>query len=535
MPGMIVAPQPLAVEAGARVLQQGGNAFDAALTCAGVQFLVDPHSCGIGGYLLLTAHTPEGLQPILDAPALAGARTTPEMWEDIVIGPNPGGWGYFLQGKVNEDGYLSVCTPGIVRGMQAIHARWCTLPWAELFAPAIRIAEEGWTVGAHLAARWKEQPSYYEGSSAFQKLHVTPDARRIYLKPDGRTYEPNERLCNPDYGRTLRRLAEHGADDFYTGALAQEMTADLAANGSWVTAEDFAAYELRDEPPVVTTYRGHTVATAQPPHGGPTLAAILNILEGYDLAALEHNGPEYLYLVAMAMKAAFSDRNRLLGDPRFVDVPLAWMISKERAAEWRGVIDRGERITTDRVQPASPTTTQVTVVDRWGNCVSLTHSLGSCSGAISPGLGFMWNNSMVNYHPLAGHPNSIAPRKSRTTGMAPTIVYRDGKPVLVLGAPGGTRILTSVLQVILNQLDFGMSITDAVHAPRIDCQGDVIECQSRIPEYVCAEVRKKHGIVRSPRAHGGMGLVHAIAIDPHTGRLTGAADTGADGMALLVS
>jgi gamma-glutamyltranspeptidase/glutathione hydrolase len=236
----------------------------------------------------------------------------------------------------------------------------------------------------------------------------------------------------------------------------------------------------------------------------------------------------------MAMKAAFADRNRHLGDPRFVDVPLEWMVSKERAAEWRAAIDRGDPISTERVQPGSRDTTQVSVVDRHGNCVSLTHSLGSSSGAITPGTGFMWNNSMVNFHPYAGHPNSIAPGKGRTTGMAPTIVYQGSEPVLVLGAPGATRILNSVLQVILNRLDFGMGITEAVVAPRFDCQGDTITCQSRIPEYVCAAVRSRHPIVRSPRAHGDLALIHAIAIDPNSGALSGAADTGADGMALTV-
>jgi gamma-glutamyltranspeptidase / glutathione hydrolase len=239
-------------------------------------------------------------------------------------------------------------------------------------------------------------------------------------------------------------------------------------------------------------------------------------------------------LVSLAMKAAFADRNRHLADPRFVDVPLDWMISKQRALQWRDVIDSGQPIAVGRDQHDAPDTTQITVVDRAGNCVSLTHSLGNSSGVISPGLGFMYNNSMVNFDPHPGHPNSIAPRKGRTTGMTPTIVLKGDRPVLVLGAPGATRIITSVAQVILNVLDFGMSVSDAVLAPRFDCQGDAIKCQARIPEFVCAAVRKRHGIFRIPRSHGGLGLVHAIAIDEQTGQLAGAADTGADGMALWV-
>lgn len=536
MPAMIVAPQPLAVEEGAKVLQRGGNAFDAALACACMQFILDPHSCGVGGYLLLTYHPADTAEPhaILDAPAIAGSKVSPKMWEDQVIGPNPGGWGFFLKNKINDDGYLSVCVPGMVRGMQAIHERWCTWKWADLIAPAIELAERGFMVGESLANKWKDKPQYPESSSMFQKLHVSPDARKIYLKADGAAYDSGETLRNPDYARTLKRLATAGADDFYTGELATKMTADLVANKSWVTSSDLAAYRLRDEPPVVATYRDYTVISTQPPHGGPTLAAILKILEGYDLKSLKHNSPPYIHLVSMAMKAAFADRNKLLGDPKFVKVPLEWMYSAERAAEWRKVIDAGGKIETPRVQPGSPTTTHVSVVDRWGNCVALTHSLGSSSGVITPGLGFMYNNSMINFHPYAGHPNSIAPHKGRTTGMTPTVVLKNGKPVLVLGAPGATRIITSVLQVILNRLDFRMGITDAVVAPRFDCQGDNIRCQSRIPEFVCAEVRKKHPIQRIPDAHGGLALVHAIAIDEQTGALTGAADTGADGMALLI-
>ena len=536
MTAMIVAPQPLAVEEGAKVLKQGGNAYDAALACAFMQFILDPHSCGVGGYLLL-AHHPAGSempQKILDAPALAGSRATATMWENQVLGPNPGGWGFFLKDKVNDNGYQSVCTPGMVRGLKTIHERWCTWKWADLIAPAAETAEEGFAVGAHLAGRWKDKPLFYEDSSLFQKLSVTPDAAKIYLKPDGTAYDEGDLLRNPDYASTLRRLAHAGADDFYTGELGDRIAADLAAHGGWVTAQDLTSYAVREDEPIVTEYRGYTVVTSPAPHGGPTLGAILKILERYDIPAMQHNSPEYIYLVSMAMKAAFADRNRALGDPAFVKVPLEQMLSESRAAHWRRVIDQGERIDTTRIQPGSRTTTQATVVDHAGNCVSLTHSLGSSSGAITPGLGFMYNNSMINFHPCAGHPNSIAPRKGRTTGMSPTIVLDGNQPVLVLGAPGATRIITAVLQVILNRLDFGMSVTEAVLAPRFDCQGDMIWCQSRIPEYVCAEVRKKHPIQRTPDSHGGFALVHAVAVQPETGMLFGAADTGADGMALLV-
>ena len=535
MSGMIVAPQPSAVEEGAKVLMRGGNAIDAAVTCAFVQTVVSPQMCGIGGYVLLNLHLAGANgATILDAPALAGARVSPTMWEERIIRPNPDGWGYFLKGKVNDLGYQSICTPGAVKALATILDRWGTISWAEAIEPAARLADAGFVVDDYLANRWQAREKYPESCSLLDYIKGNAEASRIYLKPDGSPYEAGETIRNPDYARTLRHLAERGPDDFYHGELARRIAGDLAANDSFVTADDLARYQLRDEEAVLGTYRGYTIATVQPPHGGPTLVEIFNILEGYDLAALGHNSPDYIYLVSMAMKAAFADRNPYLGDPNFVDVPLDWMISPERAEFWRRHIDAARPIEVTFALSGPPDTTHNTVVDGAGNCVALTHSLGASSGVITPGLGFMYNNSMINFHPLAGHPNSIAPGKGRTTGMAPTIVYREGKPVLVLGAPGATRIITSVLQVILNVVDFEMSISDAVLAPRFDCEGDLIKCQARIPEFICAEVRKKHPIERLPNSHGGLALVHAITLDPQTGRLAGGADAGSGGMAVAV-
>jgi gamma-glutamyltranspeptidase/glutathione hydrolase len=460
------------------------------------------------------------------------------MWQDELIRPNPDGWGFFLKEKVNDLGYQSICTPGTVKGLAMMLERWGTISWQRAIAPAVSIAEEGFMVDSHLAAGWKRKARYPEASALLDYIVSNVEARRIYLKENGSPYNEGEILRNPDYARTLNRLAEGGAEEFYNGELARHMSDDLAANGSFVTGQDFANYQVREGQAVVGTYRGFTIATAPPPHGGPTLLAILNVLEGYDLAALGHNSPDYIYQVAMGMKAAFADRNPYMCDPRFGDVPLDWMISKERAAHWRQRIDTGKPIRVSFVPPEPPDTTHVSVVDREGNCVALTHSLGSSSGVITPGLGFMYNNSMVNFHPQPGHSNAIAPGKGRTTGMSPTIIFSGAgdrlRPMLVIGAPGATRIITAVAQVILNIIDFGMSVSEAVLAPRFDCQGDVIKCQARIPEYVCAVVRRQHPIDRLPQSHGGLALVHAIAEDPVTGALSGGADAGSGGMALAV-
>jgi gamma-glutamyltranspeptidase/glutathione hydrolase len=537
MPAMIVAPETLAAEAGAQILASGGNAVDAAVTCAFAQGVLDPHDTSVAGYVLLNLHRagdPAGRSIMLDAPATAGSLASPEMWVDRYIGPNPDGWGYFIDGKPNEYGYTSICTPGTVRGLATILERWGTISLADAVEPAARIAEAGFAVDNRVASYWQTPAPYPEMTSLLDFVRANEPASKIYLKADGTPYNTGELIRNPDYAATLRHVGRAGADDFYTGELGRRMTADLARGGSTVTAQDFASYAVRDVEPVSGTYRGWTIVSSQPPHGGPTLIEILNILEGWDLRSLGHNSAPYILRVAQAMDAAFADRNRHLGDPNFVDVPLDWMTGKERAADWRTRIEAGQLIDVPTEPAGAPGTTHVSVVDRAGTCVSLTHSLGGSSGVISPGLGFMYNNSMVNFNPLPGHPNSIAPGKGRTTGMAPTIVYRDGRPVLVIGAPGATKIVTSIAQVIINVLDFGMSVQEAIYAPRFDSQGAQIRAQLRIPEAVCAEVRKTHPITRLPMAHGGLALVHAIGIDPATGSLSGGADAGSAGVAIEV-
>ena len=544
MPAAISAPQPLAVEAGAKVLMSGGNAIDAAVTAALVQSIVSPQMCGIGGYGVINLYlAAESASLALDAPALAGALVRDDMWVDKLIRPNPGGWGYFLEGNVNEAGYSSVCTPGAVMLYAAMLDRWGTIDFGQAAEPAVRIARDGFVVSDALAVAWKRSNQYWEGLSLSDYIHSNAEARRIYLRDDGETYDTGETLRNPDYAASLRHIVEHGSDDFYHGELMERMAGDLQANGSFVTRQDFEQYRMREDASARGTYRGHAVSSSTAPHGGPTLIAILNILEGYDLAGMGHNSPEYIYTVGLAMKAAFADRNPHLADTDFEDVPLDWMMSKERAAFWRDRIDAGQPIEPTPPPAESPHTTHLSVIDAQGNCISLTHSLGASSGVITPGLGFMYNNSMVNFNPLPGHPNSIAPGKGRTTGMTPTIVYQKASgsgdphaqaPLLVLGAPGATRIITSTLQVILNVIDFGMDIEKAVHAPRFDCQLDAISCQRRIPIWVLDEVNKRYPAVHIPYSHGGLALVHALHVDPQTGALSGAADTGNEGMAAVV-
>ena len=318
MPAMIVAPEAFAVEAGAQVLADGGNAVDAAVTCAFTQGVVDPHDTSVGGYVLINLHRPgdpPGRSTLMDAPATAGSRTSPEMWVDRYIGPNPDGWGFFLRGKTNELGYTSICTPGTVRGLSTILERWGTISLAEAVEPAARLAEAGFAVDNRVAAYWLSPAAYPEQTSMLDYVRANPEASKIYLKADGNPYYAGEIIRNPDYARTLRHIGRHGPDDFYTGQLGRKIAADLEAGGAFVTADDLARYRVRDVEPTTGTYRGYTIATSQSPHGGPTLVEILNILEGWDLRSLGHNSAAYIHRVAMAMKAAFADRNSISATP----------------------------------------------------------------------------------------------------------------------------------------------------------------------------------------------------------------------------
>ncbi|MBI4790064.1 MAG: gamma-glutamyltransferase [Chloroflexi bacterium] len=538
--GAIAALDPVAVEEGAKVLAEGGNAIDAAVTCAFVQSVVSPQMCGIGGYLILTLLRSSDPSPIsLDAPATAGSRATPTVWHDVpLLEKTREQWGYALVGKPNVIGYQSICTPGTVKGLASILKRWGTISWARAIAPAVRIAEEGFVVERHMAMSWKERGHSPGDTVLLDYVRSNAEARRIYLNADGSAHDSGETIRNPDQGRTLARLSSAGAEDFYQGELAQIMSRDLEAHGAFVTAKDLADYRLREPAPLTGTYRNYSIATSGAPHGGPTLLALLNILEGYDLKALGHNSAEYIYRVSMAMKAAFADRNQYLADPQFVDVPVDWMVSKQRAKEWQHLIDSNQVISIQNTSQPSKHTSHISVVDRDGNCVSLTHSLGASSGVITPGLGFMYNNSMINFDPSPGRPNSIQAGKGRLTGMAPTIVSDGTKPIAILGASGGNFIITSVAQVIVNLVDFGMPLPEALTTPRFECQTGSIFVQSRIPEYVCAQVRKRHPIMRLSDQYGGVGpiaaVVNAVSIDPVSGKVSGAGDITGGGTALLV-
>ena len=532
--GMIVAPQPEAVEAGAEMLQRGGNAVDAAIACALVQGVVDPMMAGIAGFGSMQVYLPRrGVHTCIDFHGRAPAAARPDMWADLVEGETRDGFGFILRGHVNDVGYQSITVPGSLKAYHEAHAEFGTIPWSAVLGPAIEEAEAGFVVRPHVHRFWT-QPDLMGRVQTIDRLRHTDAGRRIYVGPDGRPHEVGTRVQNPDLARTLSRIADHGAEVFYTGDIAREIAADMERHGGLLSLADLERYKTSRVDPLWGEYRGYRIATNRPPGGGVMLLEMLHVLEHFDLAALGHNSPEYVRVVCEAMKRATIDKDAFVGDPDFVDVPVERLTGVAHARDLALSIKRGERAHVPRAGAGgeSAHTTHISVIDSDGSAVSMTHSLGMPSGVVTDGLGFMYNGCMGVFDPRPGRAGSLAPGKSRFSSMCPSLVFKGGPLHLVIGAPGGTQIAMGVLQAILNVIDFGMSISDAVAAPRFSATSDVIDVSNRVPRSVTRELEQRDYTVARSYLSYAFAAVHAIKIDG--GTWTGGADPGHDGMALAV-
>ena len=552
MKGVVTAPQPEAAEAGADVLREGGNAVDAAVACALVQTAVDPLMCGVAGFGVMHVYLPGrggGVHRVLDFHGRAPLAARPDMWADLVRGEAEDGFGFLLEGAVNEIGYQSITTPMTLRAFDSALARYGGGKGrlSDLLGPAIEYCEEGFAIRPHVSAYWSEgavsgRVAHTECLTRFEA------ARKIYLRADGGIPGVGEILRNRDMGRTYRRVAEHGAEDFYGGAIAARIVADMARGGGLLAAEDLARAAPEETEPLWGSYRGHRVAANRPPGGGVMILEMLNILENFDLAAMGHNSPEYVATVSEAMKIATVDKDTRIGDPRFFDTPVAELASREYGARMAERIRRGEKTHVPRLNagggrgggggrdggdgggPESKDTTHVCVVDGEGGCVSLTHSLGRPSGVVTEGLGFMYNGCMGVFDPRPGRAGSLAPGKARFTAMCPTMVFDDEGPWYVVGAPGGTFITMGVLQGILNAVDFGMSAQESVSAPRFCTVSDTIDLTNRVLRRTERALRGMGYPVRRSAHSFHFAGVHALR---RTARgWEGGADPGRDGMAI---
>ena len=527
---MIVAPQPEAVEVGAAMLVAGGNAIDAVLAAAFTQGVVDPLMCGIGGLGVIQVCDPAtGRHEVLDGLSTCPAACAEDIWAADFEGECSDGYGYRVRDAANELGHRAVTTPGILRTLALAHARYGSRPWGDLFAGAIGLAGDGWIVRPHVAGVFATDEAAYGRRPYAQKLKHTADGAALYCRADGTPKRLGDTVRNPALAATLATIARDGAESFYTGAIAANIVADMQAHGGLLSATDLAGFTPRLGAPLWITYRGRQIALPAPPAGGIMVAEMLRILERFDLVALGHNSPEYIRVVAEAMKIAGRDKDEHIGDPDFVVAPLEHLLSDAYADDCAARIRRGEKTALTRTLADSKGTTTISCVDRHGMVVSITHTLGVPSGVIPPGAGFMLNGAMNWYDPRPGRAGSIAPGKRRFSSMTPTLVFESGKPVMTLGAPGGAWIGVAVAQALLNVLDFGMGMQEAVMAPRFSATTDAIDIGNRIPRATQRSLEAMGYVVNRSAATFPFAGVHGISF--WDGVLDGGADPQRDGYA----
>ncbi|WP_027489184.1 gamma-glutamyltransferase [Allorhizobium undicola] len=467
--GMVVTAQHLATDVGIDVLKQGGNAVDAAVAVAYALAVTYPTAGNIGGGGFMTLRMADGRTDFLDFREKAPLAATKTMYLDDKGEVVP---------RASLDGYLAVGTPGTVKGLELAREKYGSKERATLLAPAIALARDGFTLT-------QGDASILAGGA--KRLAKDPEAARIFLKADGTPYGEGEVLKQPDLARVLADIAEKGPDAFYKGLPAEAIVkASQAARGILVKA-DFEQYKVREIKPVECDYRGYHIISSPPPSsGGVIICEILNILEAYPLSQQGFGAASTVSQMTEAMRYAYVDRNAALGDPDFVKNPLPKMLDKAYAAEIRQKIEPGKAGKSADLKPfggkESTETTHFSIIDSKGNAVSVTYTLNGSFGAgvVAPGTGILLNNEMDDFTSKPGVPNlyglvqgeanAIAPQKTPLSSMSPTIITRDGKPFMVIGSPGGSRIITITLEAILNVVDFGMDISMAVNAPRIHHQ-----------------------------------------------------------------
>ncbi len=526
--GMVVSSSMIASEVGRNILRTGGNATDAAVATAFALAVTLPAAGNVGGGGFMVYHGADGEITSFDFREKAPLAAGPDMYLD-----QDGN----VRDNSNHAGLLAVGVPGTVAGLYLAHQRLGSKPWAELVEPAVRLAEEGFelTWGIYTDATGRLKPR-------FKKY---PSTTKVMYKSDGDFYEPGELWQQHDLARTLRRIQQQGPDGFYKGETARKLAQFMKNNGGLITEADLAKYRAIERKPVHGTYRGYDVYSMPPPSsGGVVLIEMLNILESYDLKKMGHNSALYLHLVTEAMRRGFADRALFLGDPDFnPEIPLEKLLSKSHAQQQRTNIALSVASKSDSAMATQPEegthTTHFAVVDSDGNTVSLTYTIEYWygTGIIAEGLGFFLNNEMGDFNAVPGltnskgrigtAPNLIAPGKRMLSSMTPTIVAKDGKPLMAIGSPGGRTIINTVLQVILNVLDHGMNIGRAVEAGRIHHQWlpDVTVFEPWSMSLDSQRLYKSMGHNLREKPYGGQGRAMGILINYADGVLEGAADT----------
>jgi gamma-glutamyltranspeptidase/glutathione hydrolase len=547
---IVVSVHELASKVGVEIMQAGGNAVDAAVATGFALAVVHPPAGNIGGGGFMLIRMADGKTHFLDYREKAPAAATRDLYLDAQGNVIPG---------ASEIGYKAIGVPGSVAGMVYAEQKWGKLTLKQVMAPAIKLAREGY------ALNWDEARDLHD-----QYLTKFPESRRVFQR-NGDYYKQGEIFRQPDLAHTLERIAEK-PDDFYHGALALELAAAMQKGGGLITADDLAHYEVKEREPVRGNYRGYELISAPPPSsGGTVLIESLNILEGYDLAKLGDRSAQSIHFTIEAFRRAFFDRAEFMGDPDFSKLPVAQLIDKRYAAAWRDTIDPAHASASKELQrPAvfneleqyasthSPAmaghesnhTTHYSVVDAEGDAVAVTTTINDWFGSrvTADGLGFLLNDEMDDFSSKPGVPNAdgliqgmanaIGPGKRPLSSMTPTIVVHDGKTVMVLGSPGSSKIITTVANVLMGVVDYGMNIQEAVNAPRFHNQWlpDVVNVEKWFSPDTLGELRqmgyKLQTGLWANDTYGYWSDAECIAVDEKTGDRLGASDVRNGGKAV---
>ena len=522
---MVVTAQHLASDVGVEILKAGGTAIDAAVAVGYAQAVVNPCCGNIGGGGFMVLHLADGRDRFLNFRETAPAAATAKMYLDSDGNAVPG---------ASLFGYGAVGVPGTVLGLDTALREYGHLSRAQVMAPAIRLAREGFVLTQADAAIFALETAHFRAD---------PAMAAVFLHGDGSALQPGDRLVQPDLANTLAALAQDGPDAFYHGKLPATIAAASRAGNGILTTDDFAAYTVTEGAPLQCSYRGYEFLSSAPPSsGGVTLCEILDVLSGYNLRAMGWHSAAMVHVLTEAMRHAYLDRNTVLSDPAFGTNPLDRLLSADYAAAIRGAIPADKAGVSQVLSPKTapheerPETTHYSIVDQAGNAVSVTYTINGNFGAVvmAPGTGVVLNDEMDDFTTrpntpnlfglVQGAANAIAPGKRPLSSMAPTIVTKDGHVVLVLGSPGGSRIITITLETALNIIDFDMQPQQAVDAPRIHHQ--------YLPDVIAAEpfalspdtAKLLAGMGYKIQEEKPWGAAEIIAVDPATGVLYGATD-----------
>lgn len=526
--GIVASSSAIASEVGVQIMQDGGNAVDAAVATAFAMAVTWPTAGNIGGGGFMVYHGADGQATAFDFREKAPLAASKTMYLDAEGN---------VRDNSNHEGILAVGVPGTVAGLELAHQRFGSMDWEKLLAPAVRLAREG------IPTSWKLHDDFRNRMPRFEKY---PSSKKVFSKADGSFYQPGDTWAQPDLAATLERIQKEGRDGFYKGKTAELIADFMATNDGIITLEDLEKYQAVEREPIRANYRGYEIVSMPPPSsGGVVLVEMLNILEGFDLAEIGHNSALYLHLLTESMRRAYADRANYLGDPDFNEnMPLDRLMSKEHAANLRGSISMTEKSESDPALFAqryeSDQTTHFSVVDKDGNMVSLTYTLewGYGSHIVVEGAGFLLNNEMGDFNAQPGvtdvngrigtEPNQIRPQQRMLSSMTPTIVAKDGVPLFATGSPGGKTIINTTMQTILNVVDHGMTIAESIEAPRIHHQWlpDRTRVERRGLSPDTRRLYEEFGhVVTEGR---GIGSAMGVYRDPETGVLSGAADSRAE-------